>query len=765
MINDLILALTWYMILTCFGIIVLPISMKVFRRMPEGGILLARPLGWLLLGAISWMAAYFIKLPFSILGILTIAILLFALSAFFMVLNPTWLNRKFLQCWRTAVNGEIITILVFLLIVFARREDPNIDSTEKPMDAMILNALAVTKVIPPPDPWLHGFDINYHYGGYLLHSLPIKLSGIYTEYAYNLSIATIAAMAAAVAFVLGRTLFGRCRWTVLTVVCTLFIGNLASFTTLFSMEQYPKTLYELRYSYLWNTSRVIHDQGQETINEYPFFSIVWGDLHPHYSNIPFFLLFLALCYALYHAFIRLSFGHLLRYEWPLLATLALSFAFLIPTNIFDVPSTGIFFGALMLTGIIITTKKESINITQLVLKFSILVIPIIGYLLAAPFWFNFESPIQKDILQWSGLHTNLWEFILVFGAPLIGSLVVINVFVMDLLKRWKSEVIGFGSALFGIVFMVLWGISGNVTYALAPLLALLFWFMVLMKSLEGDSTPRSINMIFAGIACALAWSAIAGCEYIYLQDTYASKRMNTLFKFHFTAWLLFGIGLPYLAVNGLKQIKEQTHRVFLLVPLIAVFVVSLSAPLFTFFTLFSLPTQNRFITLDGLAFMKAHFPMQYEVIDYVRKNTEPTDLIAEIPGGAYSLENAVSAFTGRPTLVGWVNHEGLWRGRVEQTDDPKQKYIRAEVHRRKQEMIDFYTTQNWEEAKQIIKKNGIQYVSYSAIAPGHTDLTRHARAIQQGVIRQHLEPIIGPQTGNIVYGLFKVSNHLLVENQ
>ena len=47
----------------------------------------------------------------------------------------------------------------------------------------------------------------------------------------------------------------------------------------------------------WASSRVIVDDGQsftETINEFPWFSLLLGDLHPHLTALPFTMLAIVL---------------------------------------------------------------------------------------------------------------------------------------------------------------------------------------------------------------------------------------------------------------------------------------------------------------------------------------------------------------------------------------------------------------------------------------------------------------------------------------
>ncbi|MGC9327286.1 MAG: DUF2298 domain-containing protein, partial [Candidatus Hinthialibacter sp.] len=421
MINVLLLTLVWHLVFTGFGLMVLPVSMILFRRMPDGGILLSRPLGWLALGFISWWLSYLHILPFSMLGISIVGILLFALSIYLLKKNPAWHLRKWRLHWRTALNGEILAILVLFLILFVRCKDPNISSTEKPMDIMMLNSLTAARSIPPGDAWLAGHPINYHYGGYLLHSIPIKLTGVPPEIAYNLAFPIVAYLGAAVAFVLGRALFERCRWAALAPLCIFFIGNLAGVSGFLERISFPPNLHDWRFGFLWNTSRVIYDAGGSTINEYPFFTILWGDLHPHFSNIPFVLFFLILVFALVRSLMTLPFKKVLRFEWPLIITIIGAGTFILPTNVFDFPITAMFFGALVSAAILHRLWNADAKWKTVAPMFILLLIPVAGYLLALPFWSVFVPPDQGTQVKMANEHTKLSEFLLVFGLHFAAS--------------------------------------------------------------------------------------------------------------------------------------------------------------------------------------------------------------------------------------------------------------------------------------------------------------------------------------------------------
>src|SRR5439155_23612419 len=55
-----------------------------------------------------------------------------------------------------------------------------------------------------------------------------------------------------------------------------------------------------------------------------------------------------------------------------------------------------------------------------------------------------------------------------------------------------------------------------------------------------DAAPRVRALQYAALLCAAGLAILIGTELIYLSDAFAS-RMNTVFKFHYNAWLLLAL--------------------------------------------------------------------------------------------------------------------------------------------------------------------------------------------------------------------------------
>ncbi|MBI1388080.1 MAG: hypothetical protein GC154_06495 [bacterium] len=746
MIYDGTLGLLWYLTLTVFGLAALPVSMRVFYRMPDKGIVLARPLGWLLVGFTAWVLA-FIGLPFTRMGLVLVIALIAGLSGWVVRSRKAWVIRQWKKGWRTALNGEILTLAVYALVLFIRRGNPNIDHTEKPMDLTFLSGLINAVKMPPPDPWLAGGTINYHYGGYLLHSIPAKLLGVLPEYAYNLSIAAVAAMAAACAFSLGRALFGRCRWGALSVAAVLFAGNLALAAVSIDRDHAPQSVYEWRFQLLWNSSRVIYDGPRtpenQTINESPFFSTMWADLHPHFSDIPFFLLFLCIAYNLYLALCRLSAKRFYDMEWPLLTAGVISCAYLMPTNLFDFPIASALYGALICAGLLYVyfARKRSVKDT-LMLATSI-ALPVMALAAATPFRLYFKSPITKNVLIAAPHQSGLFDFCLVFGVPLALSLIYLAARIGPLFANRSKEETGFIASSVGILFVLLWTATGHIVASLTPMLALLFFGVAAMTLLVKQG-PMKIageagrKEAFCLIAVGLAWSLAAACEYICLNDGYGSKRLNTLFKFHFPAWLIFGVALPPMMVWAVRRARSISTRAAIAVPSLLLAAATFFGPLYTLYAFWGI-SEQRLITLDGLAYMKTYQPNEFRLIEWIRENAPRDAVLMEIPGAAYTLDSRISASTGRPSVIGWEGHERLWRG------------DHALIDERRNDVLSALTTQNWDAAKRVLDKYNVSYIAL--VRPNNEAYQRMIPQFLLGEYRRHTEPVLqaaGP------YELFKV---------
>jgi uncharacterized membrane protein len=181
------------------------------------------------------------------------------------------------------------------------------------------------------------------------------------------------------------------------------------------------------------------------------------------------------------------------------------------------------------------------------------------------------------------------------------------------------------------------------------------------KTAAAPANALPFVLLLVGTAVLLT----LGPEFVYLKDVF-SQRLNTIFKFYYQAWLLFGVtaafGLSYLwsrfripAVIA-SVIYGSALAAALLFPLYAAQSRSIEyrGPI---------DSENRVAaTLNGLAQVDRFNADEYTAIMWLRENVNGQAVILEAVGGSYTGYARISADTGIPTVLGWPGHERQWRG-------------------------------------------------------------------------------------------------------
>ena len=93
--------------------------------------------------------------------------------------------------WPYVLAAEVLFVAAFLGYAWLRSYNPEILGTEKPMEIGFLSAATRGATMPPPDPWLSGYTINYYYLGYVIVAAVAKVTGIVSSVAFNLGLATL----------------------------------------------------------------------------------------------------------------------------------------------------------------------------------------------------------------------------------------------------------------------------------------------------------------------------------------------------------------------------------------------------------------------------------------------------------------------------------------------------------------------------------------------------------------------------------------------
>ncbi len=228
--------LVWWLLLELLGLLALPLTLFLFRNLPDRGYPFARLVGILFPSFLAWFLGMWQLAGYGP------ALLSFCL-AFLSVLSAwlLWKERGILRFlrerWRHALTIEIFFALALLggalLRIYGGWGGPAINHTEQPSDFALLNGILQSRTLPPQDPWLAGYSINYYYFGYFLAASLTLLSGLPSSITFNLHLALLCALTATGCFSLGYNLTlgvvpDRRRALAvgaLAVLLTLFAGN------------------------------------------------------------------------------------------------------------------------------------------------------------------------------------------------------------------------------------------------------------------------------------------------------------------------------------------------------------------------------------------------------------------------------------------------------------------------------------------------------------------------------------------------------------
>jgi uncharacterized membrane protein len=213
--------------------------------------------------------------------------------------------------------------------------------------------------------------------------------------------------------------------------------------------------------------------------------------------------------------------------------------------------------------------------------------------------------------------------------------------------------------------------------------------------------------------------------------------MNTIFKFYYQAWMLWGVAAAY---GSAVLLSQRNFRGTLYGVLLAVVLtMGLTYPLMALNTRIS-GFQNRAdpqLNLDGTSASTYFFlsPDEKQAVGWLQQ--APLGTLVEAVGGSYSNYARISSNSGQPALLGWPWHEEQWRG----SRDP--------AGTREQDIHRLYSTPNWPEADEIIQQYGIQYIVVGS-------LERNSYQVQEEKFNRYLTTVF--QTGTITIYQTSITN-------
>ncbi|HMA29615.1 MAG TPA: DUF2298 domain-containing protein, partial [Thermoanaerobaculia bacterium] len=575
----------------------------------------------------------------------------------------------------------------FLFFLAVRALNPEIYSGEKPMDFSFLNTLLRSTELPPPEPWLAGTPLSYTYFGHFLAAAAGKLLGIHPGILFNLAIAMTAALSASAILAAGAALGGRLRAGAVAVLLALFVAPPSGPRTAFDFH-FHQAGRPLDWHYFWATSRVI---APNTINEYPFWSFLFADLHAHVLALPFTAAFVA---ALLLFVTRGK-------ETPAPAREAAALVGL----------AGLFFGALQITNgwstpvyaclllflpgaLWLGARPPGLGAAGAALAKNVLLpaagVALVGALLARPFWAQF-SPPPRNWGREAGPWAQPWDFFNVWGFFL--ALLVPFVFV-----AWKKSAVPPGRVSRAVLFaaavalpLCLVSVSLHPP-RLAQAPSVRFFTAVVFLVALGAALRRATDARLrpALALAAFGFAILTGCELVFVWD-----RMNTVFKFHFETWLLFSLA-GALAWEAFLSSRSRAWRLAIALTGLAALFTSVSA--FAGFLRLDRGGWPRF-TLDGTAYLEKQNPSDRGAIEWINANVSGLPFLLEAQGPPYQEFTRLCMHTGLPTVQGWEYHT------------QQRGHSQAETDRRKQDVMVAYTSADEEAVRQVLLRYHVALVA------------------------------------------------------
>jgi len=590
------LAVVWWIaLLSALGLATLPLLPRVFPGFPDGGFGFLRLLGLLLAAYLAWITVSLGWSSFMMPWLLLTLAITSVASSLVARVRPGQLWRFLRKRTPFLLASEVTFWTAFCFFLGLRWLNPDlwhpIFGGEKPMEMAYLHAVARSATFPPYDPWFADGSMNYYYYGFYLMAYLLKLTGIPLDIGFQLAVATLAAMLASGLLSLGAAL-GRAAWQrgQARAGYLLASGTFATFLGLFSGNLDPLWQVVSRRTLeidFWQSSRVVDG----AITEFPYFTFLWADLHPHAIAQPLIILLLALVFSLWR-------GGQSGGSPSTLLTLglaALVAGSLVVTNTWDTPLALLALGLIAFAPVL---RGRRFRIRSALLSAPGVALATIGavWLFFQPFHANFVPFVGGIAATTAG--SRVTEYLTYFGV-LVGLLASAAI-------RWlmqhpfSTRTPGLRVILFGIAASMVGFSIGRLLIALHPDLAqAIEWpALILLLAVAGlspfvvaallDDESCDIELLStafllnaaAGFLCALRpaagvalipavlasvgvfrlrrrmgasyvvllaalglWITIAVDLVVIVDDLYGSpwERMNTVFKFYLEAWLLLAL--------------------------------------------------------------------------------------------------------------------------------------------------------------------------------------------------------------------------------
>ncbi|MFQ5878357.1 MAG: DUF2298 domain-containing protein [Acidobacteriota bacterium] len=502
-----------------------------------------------------------------------------------------------------ALAGEALFVSGILLFSWVQSHNPAVDpDSERFMDYAFLQAHLRSTGLPAPDPWFAGEPANYYGFGYATAGFLLRAAGLDPSEGFTAVVALVHALLWVTVFGIGLALTRRRSGGLVAALLVLGAGNFAW------MLQAARGVGPGGFDW-FGPARAI----EGTITEFPWFSLLWGDLHPYVIGLPVFAC--ALSFAVAEGLApagRPGCGGARAARAARGAGFAIAAGAALATHAWDLTVLVVAGTASVALARGARTALRAAAVPALALA---------GALPFLPFLAGFEQWGRR--LAWVGERSDPLEWAAAFGPFILLLLLAAAV-----ARRRRAE------------------------------------------REEGAPVWTAEARVAAGLA-GTALLAAAACEVVFVRDIFDSTplfRMNTVFKIYRLSWLLLGAAAAPLAGAMLASARRRALAALLLV-------AALSGVYPVLGTRRWLAAREAAADLGDDAeaaalrpgagaadLFRARSPGDAAVAAWLEGNAGPEDVLLEEVGEAYTWSSRISTFSGVPAVLGWANHEAGWRG-------------------------------------------------------------------------------------------------------
>ncbi len=738
--RDMQSLLRFYLAFWALGIVVMPAVRLIFGGLgSDGAYVFGRAFGLALCGYLMWLLSSVHILPFNVLCSILCAVIIGIAGYGLLFLNYRKNRNKAdvedeggdedevsagffgsLFAIEDIVKWELVFLLIFVFLtwLFARRV-PSYE-TERIMDYAFMVSLDKTSYMPPLDMWASGGFINYYYFGQYLVTYLCKISFVDIAYGYSLAMSLIGTCVIIFSYVIVRALLARSG--AVRAKAPVFGGIIAALAVT-CCGNFHYVVFGKIVPALWdmlqlegekptywfaNSTRYIgyipNVEADRTISEFPWYSLIIGDLHAHVIDMIIVLTIVSVVLSL--AFINadkafacrngsagpdadtladtgkktadsLIGGSKLLTDLFTPNTIALGFLLGIAamTNYWDFPIYYVVAGSIILFFNIYRygLMPYSFGLTAITGVF----VYVETGLIKLPFDIKFKKMMNGIAL--CEYHSKLYQWLILWGLPLL-VLIVYAFFLFHTYKKKETDVEKDAET----------DIDTDIEpYGRRPVSA------------------SDLSVLLIGL-CGIGLAILP--EIIFVKDIYIEgfPRCNTMFKLTYEAFILLGLMMGYViarilgsasdAADSLREFAAFSRIRGASVFALCLLILTLGYPVTSCRMWYGEPSEWSYKGLDSTFTARMDMGEEAEVLEWIRNNLKGQEIILTAEADSYSTQGLISALSGHPTVLGWRTHEWLWHNSREYVN------VRAE------DIRAIYTATDNAIAKELIDRYGIEYI-------------------------------------------------------